>query len=607
MLIYYTIFISPYRREHDSGKVSMNIIFPLIAAAIIFALASLLYGRFIARKLGIDETKPTPAVTINDGRDYVPTRVHVLFAHHFSAIAGAGPIVGPTLALLYGVLPSWMWIVFGGILIGAVHDFSALFASIRENGKSMAEIARKAMGKTGFTLFILFTLMLIILVTAAFLNLTAVSLTSKWPVAKLGLQPGQKLLRTVMVDGIEMGVIGGIASTSVVIITLFSPILGYLIYKRGIKTWIAYGLAAFISIVSVYAGILFPVSLDAGIWMILISAYVLFAAAAPVWFILQPRDFINVQILYLGILAIVIAILSGGLNGVQIAAPVYNASEGAGKLGMLWPMLFITIACGAISGFHSMVATGTTAKQCAREGDIKKLGYNAMLLESLLAVGVTLIVGSFLTFSDYKSIVWSGDPSAKSNPVLAFSLAIGNALQSGFHIPTALGAVFGILLVEGFVITTLDAAVRLNRYLFEELWMILFNKPFFPLRSFWFNSGLAVLCMWIVAHGNTVSALWPIFGAGNQLLAALALTVISVWLIKRGRKALFTIIPAIFMIATTLVSLVILFRNYFREDNYILLASDIVLFVLAACAIILALKTAKNLVAGTAVKQPASK
>ncbi|MEW5806058.1 MAG: carbon starvation CstA family protein [Acidobacteriota bacterium] len=573
----------------------MNVAIPLLSAFVAFLIASRYHVRSIARQLGVDDSKPTPAVSINDGRDYVPTRVHVLFAHHFSAIAGAGPIVGPTLALLYGVIPSWMWIVFGGIFIGAVHDFSALFASIRENGKSMAEIARKSMGKGGFTLFILFTLTLIVLVTAAFLNLTAVSLTSKWPLMKLGLHSGQKLLRTEVENGVEMGVIGGIASTSVIIITLFSPILGYLIYKKGIRTLMAYILAACVCAASVCLGILFPVSLDAKVWMILLSIYVLFAAAAPVWFILQPRDFINVQILYLGVTVLILAVFIGGLAGVKISAPAFNNGEETSRLGMLWPMLFITIACGAISGFHSMVATGTTAKQCAREEDIKKLGYNAMLLESLLAVGVVLVLGSFLSFSDYKAIVWPDDPSLKPNPVLAFSLAIGNALHSGFHLPTALGAVFGILLVEGFVITTLDAAIRLNRYLFEELWVILFKSPGIFLRSFWFNSGLSVLFMWVLAQGNTVNALWPIFGTGNQLLAALALAVVSIWLIKQGRKASFALLPALFMLFTTMASLVILFRDYWKQENFTLLSADIVLFFLAVSAVFLVLKTARLL------------
>jgi carbon starvation protein len=206
-------------------------------------------------------------------------------------------------------------------------------------------------------------------------------------------------------------------------------------------------------------------------------------------------------------------------------------------------MLFITVACGAVSGFHALVATGTTTKQISSERDAKRIGYNAMLLESTLSLCVILALGSSLLFSDYKDIVWPTDPAVKSNPILAFSLAIGSLLQKSFSIPTALGAIFGILLVEGFVITTLDAAVRINRYLFEELWNIVF-KGKIPalLRHYWFNSGLAVILMFILAFFNAFSTLWPIFGTGNQLLAALSLIAISVWLTNAGKSSLMNLL-----------------------------------------------------------------
>lgn len=234
----------------------MQILLFLGAALILFLLASRLYGGFISRFLGVSKDNPTPAHSKKDGRDFVPTKTHILFAHHFSAIAWAGPIIGPTMAILYGFIPAWLWIVLGGIFIGAVHDFSTLFASIREGGKSMAEIARKTLGEKGFLLFNLFTITMILLVTSSFLAATAVSLTSHWPIAKLGLAPYQTLLRTT-VDGSGnvMGVIGGIASMSVVIITCCAPILGYMIYRRGLRIPIAYALATFIMAASVIAGI----------------------------------------------------------------------------------------------------------------------------------------------------------------------------------------------------------------------------------------------------------------------------------------------------------------------------------------------------------------
>jgi len=560
----------------------MNVLLIFGIAVCAFWVASRIYSRYLARWLGEDPARPTPAVERNDGRDYVPTRTSVVFAHHFSAIAGAGPILGPTMAILYGFVPAWLWIVLGGGFIGAVHDFTTLFVSMREGGKSMAEVARKTLGNTGFNLFIAFTIFMIVLLTSSFLSATSISLTSLWPLSKIGVREGETFLRTITRDGIVYGRIGGIASTSVIVITLCSPFLGWLIYKKRLKTILAYLLAAFICVGSVLLGIAHPLTLSSTQWMVIISVYVLFAAGAPVWMILQPRDFINVQILYGGIVLMIASLFSTGFGGLQVSAPGFNLQEGVQNLGLIWPMMFCTIACGAISGFHCLVGGGTTGKQLAKETDARKVGYNAMLLESVLAVCVLLAIGGAMNFADYKSIVWPTDPSVKSNPILGFSLAAGHLFNQGLGIPVALGTVFGILLVEGFVITTLDTAVRLNRYLFEELWTILFRKPQPLLRHYWVNSGLSVLLMWLLAFSNAFSTLWPIFGTANQLLAALSLLAVSAWLLFKKRKNTFVLVPAVFMIITTLASLAILLSNYIQKRNYVLMAADILLFILAA-------------------------
>src|SRR3989339_383009 len=478
----------------------MNVLFFLAIPIVLFFLASKFYAKFIAKTLGEDPNNPTPAVTINDGRDYVPTKRYVVFAHHFSAIAGAGPIIGPTMAVLYGFIPAWMWVVVGGIFLGAVHDFTTMFISLREKGKSIAEVARTTLGKTGFNLMITFTIIMLLLVCSSFLSATAISLTSLWPLTKLGITGTDTILKTVTTDGVTYGRIGGIASTSVIFITLCAPFIGWLIHKKGIKTLYAYLLASAICIVSVLLGIQFPISLQPFHWMIIISIYVLFASGTPVWVILQPRDFINVQILYGGILLMAVSLLFVGFGGAVVSLPNFNFAEGAQNLGMIWPMMFITIACGAISGFHSLVGGGTTCKQLSKETDARKVSFNSMLLESLLAICVLLAIGVGLSFVDYKSIVWPSDPLVKSNPILGFSLAAGNLFHQGLGIPISLGTVFGILLVEGFVITTLDAAVRLNRYLFEELWVILFKNPKPFLKNYWFNSLLTVIFMFILAY-----------------------------------------------------------------------------------------------------------
>jgi carbon starvation protein len=558
----------------------MNILVLLVLAVVCFILAYRFYARYIAAKLGEDPNHRTPAVEKNDGIDFVPTRTPVLFAHHYATIAGAGPIIGPTLGILYGVGPVWLWVVIGGIFFGAVHDFAALFASIREKGNSMAEIARKALGDTGFLMFIIFTSIMLILVTSAFLSLTAISLTSIWPIEKLGLEPGQTLLRTKMVDGQEMGVIGGIASTSVIIITLIAPLLGFLIFKKSLKTSLSFMLAALVCFASIYIGFKIPVNMPGLAWMIILSVYVMIAAGLPVWVILQPRDFINVQILYGGLVVMMASVVVGGLTGVTADMPMFNLAEGHVHMGPVWPMLFIIVACGAISGFHALVAGGTSSKQLARETDAKKVGYGAMILESILAILVILAIGSSLKASDYMAITWPAGGSG--NPILAFSLSVGYLVHTTFGISTAIGSIIGILMVEGFVVTTLDSAVRLNRYIFEEFWQRVFKQVPALFKKYWFNSGLAVVFMFALAVSNGYRLIWPVFGASNQLLAALTLIAITLWLNLAGKKSWFTLVPAVIMVVTTIAALVYyLFARYIPDMNIVLIITDLILLILS--------------------------
>jgi carbon starvation protein len=567
----------------------MNVLFYFLSALVFFVIAYRFYGRFIARAIGEDKNRPTPAVEINDGKDYLPTRPSVLFAHHYSTIAGAGPIVGPTLGILYGVGPAWLWVVIGAIFFGAVHDFVALFASIREKGCSMAEIARKSLGNSGFKLFIIFTIVLIVLVTSAFLSFTAISLTSLHPLDKLGLESSQTMLRTAVVDGQAMGIVGGIASTSVIVITMLAPILGFLVTRKQIKTWLAFVLAFGICVFSIYIGFNHPLSLSPQTWMILIAVYTFFACEAPVWFILQPRDFVNVQILYLGMAAMIAGVVISGIQGAVISAPVENIAVGAQKMGPVWPFLFITIACGAISGFHALVSGGTSSKQLAKEGQAKAIGYGGMLLEGLLAVLVIIAIGSSLNFSDYMAIAWPD--VGKGNPILAFALSMGHLLNSSIGISLAFGTVIGILIVEGFLITTLDSAVRLNRYLFEELWSSIFENPPAFMKQFWFNSGISVVLMLVIAWTNSYKHIWPLFGSTNQLLAALTLIAVSVWLHRAKKKTWYTMIPAVIMVVTTIASLIYkLFVDYLPNMNFLLITIDILLLGLALGVMKLSIK-----------------
>lgn len=567
----------------------MNVLVYLFAAAAFFILAYRFYGRYVAREIGEDKSHPTPAAEINDGKDYVPTRPSVLFAHHYATIAGAGPIVGPTLGILYGIGPAWLWVVLGAIFFGAVHDFTALFASVREKGCSMAEIAKKALGPTGFLLFIVFTIILIVLVTSAFLSLTAISLTSVMPLSDFGLDETQTLLRTEVIDGTTHGVIGGIASSSVIVITLLAPLIGFLVTRRGLKTLWAYVFAAGVCFFSIWVGFQFPVTMSPVGWMIAISIYTLFSCQVPVWVILQPRDFVNVQILYAGMAVMIVGVVMGGLGGLTVDYPVSNMAVGAEKMGPIWPFLFITIACGAISGFHSLVAGGTSSKQLAREGHARAVGYGGMLLEGMLAILVLLAISSSLGYTDYMAIAWPD--VGKGNPILAFALAMGHLLNNSLGISLAFGSVIGILIVEGFLITTLDSAVRLNRYLFEEFWNTIFAKPPAITRQFWFNSGLSVFFMLLLAWNQGYKLIWPLFGATNQLLAALTLISVTVWLHRAGRKTWYTLAPAVVMIVTTIAALsYYLVVKYIPTENMALVVTDSVLLALAVGVLFLSIR-----------------
>ncbi|MDP8238865.1 MAG: carbon starvation CstA family protein [Candidatus Hatepunaea meridiana] len=575
----------------------MTLLIILIISLAAYYLAVRWYGRGVARWIKLDNSETTPAVEINDGRDYVPTKLHIVFAHHFATIAGAGPIIGPVVAVLYGFVPAWLWILLGGIFFGAVHDFTSMFVSVKESGKSIAEITRKAVGKTGFILFISFAIFMLLLVTAAFLNATAMALTSSWPLEKLGLDETQTILHTVRNAtspmGIE-GVIGGIASTSVIIITILAPLLGWLIFRRGLKTVAAYIIAAVVAIGSVLVGFRFPVTFEPQTWMIIISIYCFIAAGLPVWFILQPRDFTNVQLLYGGMIILIVGVVGSGIQGVEISFPATSVVEGTARLGMIWPIMFITIACGAISGFHALVSSGTTSKQVEQQVYTRKVGYGAMLLESMLALLVLLALAGGLKYVDYIHLVHP--VTGKGNPILAFALAVGSMMKNVTGLPLYVGCIVGILMVEGFVITSLDTAIRFIRYLLEELWQLLFDPVPALFRSPWFSSGIAVILMWGLAAGNTFGALWPIFGSANQLMAAMTLITITMWLMLRGLKTWFTVIPAMFMTITTVTSLIILlFTKYLPAGNYTLVTASVVLLVMAVTLVFVAFARAKEL------------
>ena len=574
----------------------MNPILFLLISVVCFLIAGRFYARFISSAMGIDPKRTTPAVEVNDGRDYVPTKTPIIFAHHFASIAGAGPIIGPVLALIYGWGPAWLWILIGGIFFGAVHDFSALFVSVREGGKSIAEVARKSLGTAGFIMVISFTIVMLILVNATFLNASATALTSIIDSAQIGLDRSQVFFRWVDEVGGKV-VVGGIASMSVIIVTIFAPLIGYLYIKRCVSVVKCSVFAILICILSVTVGFFVPVSLDTLPWMILIAIYTTVAAGVPVWFFLQSRDFINVHLLYIGLGLLFVGIFASGIKGAEIQFPVSNIQEGVSRVGFIWPGLFITIACGAISGFHALCAGGTTSKQIKSETAVHKIGYYGMLLESFLALCVICAVIIGVDIHQYKEIVLPLEGSKfQSNPILVFALALGRTLHSGLGLPLSFGILFGMLLLEGFIVTSLDTAVRLNRYLFEELWRVVFKRPPKILSHYWVNSGLSAALMFGLAYKNTVNNIWSIFGTANQLLAALTLIIVSFWLLSKKRTVWFTAIPAVFMIITTITMLLILlFTRFIPQGNVTLIIASLLLLGFASGIIIIAIKKLCNL------------
>jgi len=617
----------------------MTVLWVVVAAGLILAVGGRIYSHYLAGKLGEDALRPTPAIRRRDGRDYVPTPTPVVFAHHFASIAGAGPILGPVIAIVYGWVPAVLWVVLGGLLIGAVHDYLATYMTTREGGQSIATIARRMLGKDAFIALTIFLVVILAMVCAAFLNTSVVALTSKLPFDRIDLPKEQTLFRVVD----SQVVIGGIASMSVVCITAVAPLIGYLYLKRKVAVWKCSVLAIGICAASIVIGLYRPISIPPELWRYALSGYVLIAAGVPVWIFLQSRDFINVHILYVGMAALLLTLLVAGFRGGGSADPIppINITEGTQALGFFWPSLFIVIACGAVSGFHSLCAGGTTCKQLTSESAARRVGYGSMLLESFLAVCVIGVMMIGAQRADYLQDVHPAvvGVSGKPNWVLGFAMAVGHAGRVAWNLPIAAGALAGMILLEGFLVTTLDTAIRLTRYLIEEIWRTLFDSydvfaepvaageaqadwpageatpigaegipvaplaadsppaPAFPiatsgvfcwflqlLRRYWVNSALAVGLMLGFAMTGGLTALWKIFATSNQLLAAMVLGLAALWLLRQQKAFWFALVPAVFMLVTTATNLVLMLLKFLSapRENITLLTADVLILLITS-------------------------
>lgn len=509
----------------------------IIASIVLFLVGYVTYGAYLAKQWGIDPTRKTPAHEVNDGIDYVPTKPAVLLGHHFASIAGAGPINGPIQAAIFGWVPVFLWIVLGSIFVGGVHDYGSLFASVRHKGKSIGEVIHANMGKKGMMLFSIFAWLTLLLVVAAFTNIVASTFAS----------------------------VPAAASSSLMFIVL-AILFGFLVYRKGVSLKIGTIVGVILLFLCVYLGYVFPVQLSLNTWIIVLMIYIYAASTAPVWILLQPRDYLNSFLLYAMIAGAVIGIV---IFNPSIQLPALTGFNVNGQL--LFPMLFVTVACGAISGFHSLVGSGTTSKQVDNEKDTKLIGYGAMLIEGVLAV-VALITAAYVSNTELTELL-------KGGPVNVFSSGVGT-FMSKFGIPFDIGKSFVALAVSAFALTSLDTATRLGRFIFQEFFDNPEKEKPSILTNMYVSTAITVLIGGYMAAGG-YARIWPIFGSANQLLAALALLAIAVWLKKSGRNYHMLTIPMIFMLVVTLSALVLLIKSNLAAGNYLLVIFPVLLFILA--------------------------
>jgi carbon starvation protein len=482
-----------------------------------FAVGYAFYGRRLAKLYGVDPQRETPAHTMEDGVDYVPARNWlVLFGHHFSSICGAGPIIGPALAVAYwGWAPSIAWVFLGAVLMGAVADFTSLFVSVRSDGHTIADIAQPEISPRARLLFSWFIWVALVLVVAVFAIFAA---------------------RTFIKE--PHAVIPSLALIPVALLT------GHLLYRTNVSGSNATLIGLVLLALSLFLGSEFPVEMPElfgmsaeTLWIILLLGYCFVASIAPVQVLLQPRDFLASFLLF-G--AIGIGIVSVVLSSPEMQALPYNGFDPSDwpAAGPMWPMLFVTIACGAISGFHSLVSSGTTCKQIDNEAHACRVGYGGMIMEGLVGVLVIICVGSSLSVVELRDVL---GPTG-GGPISAFAIGYGAITQP---ILGDYGQAFAVMALNAFILTTLDTGTRIGRYLTGEL---------FGTSNMYVSTALVTGVGCALALTGQWTILWPAFGTSNQLIAALALLVGSCWMMRRGRSPLYTLIPACIMLATTLAA-----------------------------------------------------
>jgi len=540
----------------------MSAIGLLLIGLAAFALGYLVYGRFIARRIyALDDARPTPAHTENDGVDYCPTNRYILWGHHFTSIAGAAPIVGPAIAVIWGWLPAFLWVVLGTVFLAGVHDFGALWASVRNRGRSIGALTGEVVGARARSLFMIVIFLLLLMVNAVFAVVIArlfiqfpESVVPAWSAIAVALVLGQ-LIRRGRIGLVTLSVVG--------LLVLYATIwLGQFVPVTLPDTVL--GLA------------------PSAQWIVLLFVYAGIASLLPVWMLLQPRDYINGLQLFVGLGLVFVAVL---VANPDIVAPMINRNAPPGTPPIV-PLLFVTIACGAISGFHGLVSSGTTSKQLDRESDARFVGYFGAVGEGALALAAIIAAtAGFASVDDWNVLYQAfGDGG-----VAAFVQGGANLMAAGWGLPIAVGTTLLAVMAVLFAATTMDTGVRLQRYIIQEwgeihhLGPIAWNAP---------ATLLAVTACMALAfgaggmEGTGGLLIWPLFGTTNQLLAALTLMVISLMVLRAGRPALFTLVPMVLILLVTLAALLIQLGQFWRDANYFLLALDLVVLV-AAVAVVL--------------------
>ena len=510
----------------------------IIIAAIVLLLAGyIFYGSWLAKQWGIDPAKKTPALEKTDGVDYVPAKPAVLMGHHFSSIAGAGPINGPIQAAVFGWVPVFLWCVVGGIFFGGLQDFGSLFASLRNDGKSVGEIIKSSMGSKAKKLFIIFALLVLILVIASFVNVVA---------------------GTFFTAAGSFGFVknpNGNQSTAMIslLFIVLAIIYGVLTNKCGLKTLPATIIGIVGIVLITVLGLNFGFAMSRTAWIVFIGLYIAIASLVPVWILLQPRDYLSSFLLYAMIALALVGIVSSPITGsATFTIPAFTGWKTG--LGTMFPALFITVACGACSGFHSLISTGTSSKQLDNEKNAKAIGYGSMLIES--ALGIISLIAVGMVFDKYKAGGF-GSPSA--------AFGAGLATLFGKEGSSAYNTIYALLTlaVSVFALTSLDTGTRLSRFMFSELFLKEGEatwKDATGIRKLLANPLFGTCLMVVIGcilGGLKLSAIWGLFGAANQLLAGIALMAVAAWLGNAGKNNKMFFIPMIFMLAATLTSLVL--------------------------------------------------